>query len=202
MPTIYISGQVTSLELHEAQRNFESAEGLLSAVGLDPVNPMKNGLPEDACWHEHMIKDIELLFPCDGILMLSNWHNSRGARIEHNIAIQTGKIIMYESVINQELMKIQRIKEAIIQVIGMPIEDCINPDAYRFTNMYYARLIFAYQCQKKSCQDINQLAEFLKRSKDNIRKYMKKYNTEFQYNKHFRELAERVDNLINNNVSL
>lgn len=57
---------------------------------MDPVNPMKNGLPETASWKQHMVKDIEMLLDCEAILMLSCWRTSKGAKIEKAIAEQMG----------------------------------------------------------------------------------------------------------------
>ena len=40
------------------------------AQGYDPVNPFKNGLPDEAHWRVHMRADIALLLACDYIYML------------------------------------------------------------------------------------------------------------------------------------
>lgn len=41
---------------------------------------------EGKTWEEYMIEDIQLLFGCKAICMLPNWKDSKGARIELNIA--------------------------------------------------------------------------------------------------------------------
>ena len=93
--TVYISGRITGIPLSEAKRNFEEAEALLLEKGYTPVNPMKNNHePDSKDWTDHMLEDIESLMRCDGILMLTNWQLSKGARIEHYIAVEMGITIV------------------------------------------------------------------------------------------------------------
>ncbi|PXV61234.1 uncharacterized protein DUF4406 [Dysgonomonas alginatilytica] len=87
--TVYISGRITGIPLSEAKRNFEEAEALLLEKGYIPVNPMKNNHdPDTKGWIDHMLEDIGGLMRCDGIFMLNNWQQSKGARIEHYIAVE------------------------------------------------------------------------------------------------------------------
>jgi len=101
MKKIYISGQITGLKLEESYRLFHEAEAELIKLGHEPVNPMKL-IPYDPLfsWEDYMIKDIEILLKCDGIYMLRNWGVSRGARIEHFIAVESNKQTLYQAMIN------------------------------------------------------------------------------------------------------
>lgn len=84
---IYISGQITGLEVTEAFERFERAEKHLESLGFDPVNPMKKtSVAENKTWKEYMLEDIELLWDCDVIYMLDNYEDSRGAKVEMAIA--------------------------------------------------------------------------------------------------------------------
>lgn len=95
--TIYISGQITGLELKEAKANFDRAEVLLLEKGFNPLNPMKVNPPLSAKnWKEYMRDDIVQLFNCDAIYLLDNWQASKGARIEHFIAQEMGLMILTE----------------------------------------------------------------------------------------------------------
>lgn len=95
--TIYISGQITGLELKEAKANFDKAEVLLLEKGYKPLNPMKVNPPlSGKCWKEYMLEDIAQLFTCEGIFLLDNWQDSKGARIEHFIAQEMGMMILTE----------------------------------------------------------------------------------------------------------
>lgn len=97
MNKIYISGQITGLSPDTCERLFSEAENRLRGFGFEPVNPLKNGLPETSSWEQHMGKDIELLLGCNSIYLLDNWINSKGAKIELAVAMQCGLIIFNES---------------------------------------------------------------------------------------------------------
>lgn len=87
---VYISGMVTSLPIEEARENFSQAQETLEKYGFEVVNPLNNGLSPDDPWLAHMKVDIKLLMDCDAIYMLNNWEDSRGAKIEHDLAVSLG----------------------------------------------------------------------------------------------------------------
>lgn len=91
MIKIYISGQISGLIRDDAQKNFDCAERYLRSLGFKVLNPMKlNPYNPDWSWQQYMLEDIRELFECDAIFLLDNWVNSRGARIELNIAHEMG----------------------------------------------------------------------------------------------------------------
>lgn len=95
---IYISGKITGLPIEIARIRFKAAGIRINIMGHESVNPMElTPYDENKSWNDYMIDDIKLLFDCDGIYMIDNWKESKGARIEHNIAIETGKVIFYQS---------------------------------------------------------------------------------------------------------
>lgn len=94
---VYISGQISGLSRPEAAEYFETAENLLLLSGMTVVNPLRNGVPVEAPWEDHMIVDIANLMACDSVYLLRNWENSRGARIEYNIAREMGKKIYLQT---------------------------------------------------------------------------------------------------------
>lgn len=87
---IYISGKITGLPEAEVKAKFEQAEVQIKAFGHDPINPLKNGLPETAPWVEQMGKDVELLLSCEAVYLLGDWETSPGARIEVAVAKEYG----------------------------------------------------------------------------------------------------------------
>ena len=97
MNKIYISGKITGLSPDTCERLFSEAENRLKGFGFEPVNPLKNGLPETSTWEQHMGRDIELLLGCSAIYLLDNWINSKGAKVELAVAMQCGLIIFNES---------------------------------------------------------------------------------------------------------
>ena len=94
---IYISGKITGMEA-EARELFNLAEAELRFRGFDPVNPMALNHEHDGSWHSYMRQDVKALCDCDAIYMLTNWADSKGAIIEHTIAMHLGISVLYESV--------------------------------------------------------------------------------------------------------
>lgn len=92
---IYISGKISGIE-NEAPELFAKAERWLRANGFETVNPMTLSHQHDKSWRSYMKEDINALFECDCIYMLSNWKDSKGATLEHTIAEGLGLMILYE----------------------------------------------------------------------------------------------------------
>ncbi len=92
---IYISGKISGIE-KEAPKLFEEAERHLQKMGFDTVNPMKLNHNHDKTWHSYMKEDVRALCDCDGIFMLNNWTDSKGAIIEHTIAMYLGIQVTYQ----------------------------------------------------------------------------------------------------------
>jgi hypothetical protein len=87
MAKIYISGMISGIE-EEAPRLFENAEIQIKNAGFEPVNPMKLKHDHDKTWESYMKEDLKALFDCDGIFVLGNWIDSKGARIELDLAFK------------------------------------------------------------------------------------------------------------------
>ncbi len=114
---IYISGKITGLPITEARQCFDDVEALLEEIGLEPVNPMKKKLSDNATWEQHMVKDIELLLRCDAIYMMANWVDSKGAQIEYDIATRMGLDFLFESEHLERNMIVLKIQSAIQEVV-------------------------------------------------------------------------------------
>ena len=99
---IYISGKISGTDLTETRARFAAAAKAMKRIGVEPVNPLENGLSEHNSWEVHMLKNIADLLQCKAIYMLQGWKESKGARIEHYIATELGIHIMYE--IEQPIM--------------------------------------------------------------------------------------------------
>lgn len=97
---IYISGPITGRDIDEVREHFAKAQLRIEELGHEAVNPFDNGLDETHSWKQHMIRNIALLLmQCDAICLLDGWRESRGARIEHNIATELNLAIMDEGAI-------------------------------------------------------------------------------------------------------
>lgn len=191
---IYISGKITGLPQQEAREKFASAQALLEEIGLEAVNPMEQELPVDATWEQHMIKDIELLLKCDAIYMMANWIDSKGAQIEYDIANRMKLEFLFESDHIRRNMDVLQIQSAIHEVMGIRL--CEYNTKSRNRDFVYARMIFVYQCRKRIMKLV-QIAKYLHRDHSSMLHLLNKYNDDFKYNPQFRDLATRVNNILN-----
>lgn len=93
---VYISGAIAHYDMAERKEAFSDAEMRLQSMGFNPVNPFKNGLPDEAHWREHMRADIRLLLDCEFIYMLQGWELSKGAKLELDVASSCGIKVLFE----------------------------------------------------------------------------------------------------------
>ena len=99
MEKIYISGQITGLKKQTCYNNFETAIMKLRRIDKFGVSPYQGD--EGKTWAEYMKRGIETMMNCEGIFMLSNWRESKGANIERNLAMQLGMKVYYEDLFDQ-----------------------------------------------------------------------------------------------------
>jgi len=105
---IYIAGKVTGLTKIECTINFGAAQMAIEKLGHEAVNPLLVVNDWKATWEFAMKKCIIALMDCDMILMLDNYNDSPGAKIELDLA-KTLKIpIVYEGQYFSKLSKIKR----------------------------------------------------------------------------------------------
>ena len=95
MKKIYIAGPVTGLDIVVVKRAFSAAEERIAYRGDVPVNPLR--LCSSAWdWRKCLRNCIKALVDCDGIYMLKGWRNSKGAKLEHFIALKLGMEVEVE----------------------------------------------------------------------------------------------------------
>lgn len=85
-PKVYLSGKVSGLSEVEYKTKFNSAELFLTGLGYNVINPVSFDKIKDGSWEDYMKQDLRLLLDCDYIYLLDNWEDSKGARMEYNIA--------------------------------------------------------------------------------------------------------------------
>lgn len=96
---IYISGKITGLNYNDAAEKFDQAERNIERMDKTyiAINPMKiSPYSEKKEWSDYMLDCVTALFNCDAIYMLSDWGQSRGARIEYAIAKELDIKIFFE----------------------------------------------------------------------------------------------------------
>ena len=191
---IYISGRITGLPLPEARQRFEDAAVFLAEIGFDPVNPLNNGLDDKATWKEHMVADIRMLLDCDAIYMMDNWLESRGASVEYDIANRLNMDVWFESTIRRENRAVLRIQNAIHEVTGLRLNQYATKSRKR--DCFYARMLFVYHCRRLK-MTLTQIAKHVHRDHSSMLHFLRKYDDDFNYNPQFRELAEKLNQILN-----
>lgn len=94
MPRIYIAGPMTGLpELNFPAFNAAAAE--LRKRGAWVENPAEINAAGDITWEDAMRADIPRLMTCDSLYLLPGWQQSRGAAIEHDLAVALKMTITY-----------------------------------------------------------------------------------------------------------
>lgn len=91
---VYISGAITNNPNYK--KDFAIAEKSLKEQGYKVFNPASLGEVDGWTWKDYMKRDIKQLMECDAILLLDNWVNSKGARLEAIIAKNLGLKILSE----------------------------------------------------------------------------------------------------------
>lgn len=82
---LYIAGPMTGLpDLNYPAFNAEAER--LRSFGYEVENPAENPEPPCGSWQGYMRLGITQLMTCDAVVMLPNWHESKGARCEAMIS--------------------------------------------------------------------------------------------------------------------
>lgn len=86
MKKIYISGKVTGELIAECTMKFGTAQKQIEARGYEVINPLEVVNDWKATWNDAMRKCISALSECDGLLLLPDYNESKGARAELQMA--------------------------------------------------------------------------------------------------------------------
>lgn len=94
---VYISGKISGYNIAFAEQKFTMSEMILIHKGYTPVNPFKlSPVSDNKTWKDYMVDDIKGLLDCDAIYMQKDWGQSKGARIEYQIAKELGLKVFFE----------------------------------------------------------------------------------------------------------
>jgi nucleoside 2-deoxyribosyltransferase len=89
-PLIYISGKYSDGIIIKNIEKAEAAAVRLMRAGFDVICPHKNTSGyekyEDIPYEQYIEMDLNILERCDGIYMLDNWRESKGAKTEFEYA--------------------------------------------------------------------------------------------------------------------
>ena len=186
---VYISGQLVSINPGERETLINRAKLRLHAEGYEVAEPTetepRNGQQRKA--------DIVTLLKCNAIFMLSNWELSEKATLEHSIAEGLGLRIEYETEPRH-----RDIKEAIEAAMGVPFRVIAIDSRNRWH--VYARMIYAHHC-KKAGDNTHQIAKETRHDFSSIGYYLRHYESEYKYNREFRNAANKVATLLSDKLS-
>jgi Domain of unknown function (DUF4406) len=91
---IYVAGPMTGIESFNFPA-FNAKADELRNYGWTVLNPADHGILEGAQWGDYLRFDIGLLGTCEAICMLPGWTKSKGARLEHSIAVALDMTILF-----------------------------------------------------------------------------------------------------------
>lgn len=80
---------------------FNTAAKRLRELGYEVENPAENPEPHCGTWLGYMRMAIRQLALCDGLVLLPGWQDSRGARIEQQLAAELRLMIVRECTIQR-----------------------------------------------------------------------------------------------------
>jgi len=85
-PKIYIAGKVTGTKTEECEEKFGSVQRKLEAQGYEVINPLEVVGDPFADWIPAMKKCLRAMLGCEQIYFLSDWKDSKGAKVEHTLS--------------------------------------------------------------------------------------------------------------------
>jgi hypothetical protein len=101
---IYLSGQMTGIKNYNFDKFFE-IEKYLKKLNFKVINPArltyklmrkKHKKINEISREEYLKYDLQELLKCDFIYMLKDWENSKGAKLEYQIALEIGIKVLKE----------------------------------------------------------------------------------------------------------
>ena len=89
---LYIAGKITDNPNYKEQ--FAKSEKALKEQGHVTMNPAI--LPDGFEHGEYMRICFSMIDVCEGIYLLENWRDSKGATMEHHYALSRNKVVLME----------------------------------------------------------------------------------------------------------
>jgi hypothetical protein len=87
--TIYLAGKVTGEPIHQCTMKFGAAQKELEQLGFEVINPLQVVNDWHCPWPQAMKKCLEAMLKADVVYFLPCYRQSRGAKLEEHLAIET-----------------------------------------------------------------------------------------------------------------
>ncbi len=85
---------MTGLPDH-GKSEFSRCASKLREAGYTVLSPSEMDDPNKSMeWHEYLRRDIRWLCDCDGIALIPNWADSKGAHLELMVALRLGMFVI------------------------------------------------------------------------------------------------------------
>ena len=86
---VYIAGKMTGMPEFNYPL-FNSTAKFLRDLGFVVENPAENQTPPCGSWGGWLKQALRQMLLCDAVLLLDDWEDSRGARLERFVATEVG----------------------------------------------------------------------------------------------------------------
>lgn len=86
---IYLAGPMSGIADFNYPA-FHTEAARLRALGFHVENPAENPTPHCGTWVGYMRNALRQMLTCEAVALLDDWQRSRGALIEHGVAINLG----------------------------------------------------------------------------------------------------------------
>ena len=92
--TAYVAGKITGLPKSAVKDKFSTISQQLMGMGYHVVEP--TGVSDDSkTWDDSVRTDIKKMLECDEVHLLPDWQDSKGAKLERDIALRLGMHVVY-----------------------------------------------------------------------------------------------------------
>lgn len=92
---ISLGGTLPPAEVDANRARFRAASERLTAEGWEVLDPTAEGAYPGRSWSDWMRRGITMMLRADLVVMLPGWQASRGALIEHRLAVELGIEVEY-----------------------------------------------------------------------------------------------------------
>lgn len=88
---MYLSFPITGRNIQDVKVYAKRVKQIWVEKGYDVITPFEVAPVEGMSYAYYMGRDVEALLGCDGIILCHDWFNSKGCRLEYNVAEIYGK---------------------------------------------------------------------------------------------------------------
>lgn len=107
MKRVYIAGKVSGENREECVEKFKKAQAEIEKLGFVAMNPIEMVGDWDTPWETAMKICVCHLMTADAIVLLEDWEQSKGAKIERQLADDLGILIVNYTKFGLQVLKYQ-----------------------------------------------------------------------------------------------